>query len=112
YPQKPLRRDTGNPWPLWPVVHKVDSGQEEARAMFGRDSREFAVSAAEFVGDERGCVAGVRSVGVTVAKDASGNRTQTDVAGSERLWPAQLVLLAIGFRGPENGLLEQMGVAV
>lgn len=110
YPQKPQLRDAGNPWPLWPVVHKVDSGQEEAKALFGRDSREFAVSAAEFVGDGEGRVTGVRSVGVTIEKDASGKRTETAIADSERSWPAQLVLLAIGFTGPENGLLQQMGV--
>lgn len=110
YPRKPDERSPDNPWPLWPVVHKSDSGQKEAEALFGHDPRVYAVSAAEFLGDEQGNVAGIRSIKVHAVKDADGRRTHTPIPDSEQIWPAQLVLLAIGFSGPESNLLQQMGV--
>jgi len=110
YPQKPDVRSADNPWPLWPVVHKEDFGHVEAKALLGRDVRAFAVSAAAFIGDENGHVTGVRSVSIE-AKKIAGKWTRTEIPGSERIWPAQLVLLAIGFTGPEAGLLKQFGIA-
>lgn len=110
YPQKSEERDLDNPWPLWPIVHRTESGQKEAKATFGKDPRVFAVSASEFVGDADGCVAGVRSQNVNAIKNSAGAWTREDVAGSDRIWPAQLVLLAIGFSGPEQDLLRQMGI--
>lgn len=110
YPEKPKDRTEDNPWPLWPVVHKQDHGQEEAEAVFGADPRAYAVSAVEFISDGQGHVTGVRSVKVKAEKDASGAWVRKEVPGSEQVWPAQLVLLAIGFSGPESELLEQMGI--
>jgi len=110
YPQKPSARSADNPWPMWPVVYKTDSGHKEAKAVFGKDPREFAVSAVEFLGDEHGNVTGVRSVKLNARKDEKGNWIREEIPGSEQVWPAQLVLLAIGFRGPEANLLRKMGI--
>lgn len=110
YPQRPAGRDADNPWPQWPVIHKVDSGQAESAARFGRDPRQYAVSAKSFIDDGRGNVAGVRSVDLRVAKDKSGRWIREEIPGTERVWSAQLVLLAIGFTGPEQTLIGRMGV--
>jgi glutamate synthase (NADPH/NADH) small chain len=112
YPRKPEQRADGNPWPLWPVVHKTDSGQLEAAAVYGKDPREFAISAKSFIHDDKGQVTGIRSVRVNVTKDEAGRAIREEIPGTEEVWPAQLVLLAIGFNGPEQELLAQMNVAV
>jgi glutamate synthase (NADPH/NADH) small chain len=108
--RKPDSRGSDNPWPLWPVVHKLDSGQEEAEAVFGDDPRLFAVSAMEFLDDGQGNVKAVRCVQLREEKDESGRWIREEIPGTEQIWPAQLVLLAIGFRGPEADWLEQTDV--
>ncbi|MFD0710726.1 glutamate synthase subunit beta [Paenibacillus sp. GCM10027626] len=102
YAKRSAERGNENPWPQYPVIHKLDSGQEEAMKRFGKDPRAFATSAIEFLGDASGKIAGVRSQALNASKEA--------VPGTERVWPAQLVLLAIGFQGPEPELLEQMQI--
>lgn len=110
YPARPAERSPDNPWPQWPVVHRKDYGHKEAAAARGADPRAFAVSAKEFLDDGHGRVAGVKTVQVETIRDAGGTR-RVEVPGTERVWPAQLVLLAIGFTGPEPELLREMGVA-
>jgi glutamate synthase (NADPH) small chain len=90
-------RSESQPWPTYPMVFRVSSAHEE-----GGD-RVYATSTTEFVGDDEGRVAGLRLVEV----DAKFR----PIEGTEREIPAQLVLLAMGFVGPERpGLLEQLGV--
>jgi len=110
YPRKPHERAEDNPWPQWPQVHKKEYGQAEAAAVFGDDPRAFAVMTKEFISDGHGNVTGVKSVGLKVGKDANGKVTREEIPGTEKVWPAQLVLLAIGFSGPEQDLLQSMGV--
>ena len=96
-PQPGADRPAGQPWPTYPMTFRVSSAHEE-----GGD-RVYAVSTQEFVGDDAGNVASLRLVEV----DAKFQ----PVAGTEREIPAQLVLLAMGFVGPEKeGLIEQLGV--
>jgi glutamate synthase (NADPH/NADH) small chain len=95
--QPPESRPGGQPWPTYPMTFRVSSAHEEA------GERVYAVSTQEFLGDGDGRVRALRLVEV----DA---RFQP-VPGTERELPAQLVLLAMGFTGPERpGLLEQLGV--
>jgi glutamate synthase (NADPH) small chain len=108
-PKPPDQRAPDNPWPQWPKVYKMDYGQEEAAAVFGADPREYLIQTKKFVGDESGCVKELHTVRVGWAKD-NGRTVPREVAGSERVFPAQLVLFAMGFRGPENQLLDQLGV--
>ena len=97
WPQPPEDRPTGQPWPTYPMTFRVSSAHEE-----GGD-RVYAVSTQEFLGDDDGRVRALRLVEV--------DATFQPVAGTEREIPAQLVLLAMGFTGPEQpGLLEQLGV--
>ncbi|MBP7402761.1 MAG: glutamate synthase subunit beta [Clostridia bacterium] len=110
-PKSPDEREAANPWPQYPRIHKVDYGQEEAIRLNGADPRSFCVTAKRFVGDADGRVREVHTVGVEWVRDDSGRMSMREVPGSERIWPAQLVLLAMGFLGPEDTLLEQLGVA-
>lgn len=111
-PQPPLARAPENPWPQWPVIYRLDYGQEEAAARFGRDPREYSVMTKRFVGDE-GSVQGVDTVQVKWNKGADNRVVLEEVPGTERFWPAQLILLAMGFLGTEKeGLLAQLGVTV
>jgi glutamate synthase (NADPH/NADH) small chain len=95
--QPPADRPTGQPWPTYPMTFRVSSAHEEA------GERVYAVSTQEFLDDGSGRVRALRLVEV----DASFQ----PVEGSEREIPAGLVLLAMGFTGPERpGLIEQLGV--
>ena len=106
----PDERALGNPWPQWPHVYKLDYGQKEAKAVFGADPRRYCMMTKRFVGDEGGRITAVHTVDVRWQSNGDGRPHLTEIPGSEREWPAQLVLLAMGFLGPEGGLLEQLGV--
>ena len=102
-PQPPEHRAESTPWPMWPLQYRVSSAHEE-----GGD-REFAINTVEFVGDDDGNVAALRTVRVNQTF-ADGRMSFEPVAGSEQDFPAQLVLLAMGFVGPEkNELLDGLG---
>ena len=108
-PMPPLERAPDNPWPQWPKVYKLDYGQEEAEAVFGKDPREYLITTKQFIGDGNGQLRELRTMQVEWAKD-NGRITPREIPGTERVWPAQLVLLAMGFLGPEKHLLEKLGV--
>jgi glutamate synthase (NADPH/NADH) small chain len=107
--QPPLERTADNPWPQWPLVYKLDYGQEEALAVFGEDPREYAIMTKRFIGDEQGNLQAVETVQIRWESNGSGPKL-VEVPGSEKTWSAQLVLLAMGFVGPEGGLLDQFGI--
>jgi glutamate synthase (NADPH/NADH) small chain len=109
-PQPPDTRAANNPWPEWPKIYRMDYGQEEAAAMFGNDPRVYLTTATQFDGDESGHVKAVRTVEVQWERDENGRFTPQPVAGTERVIPAQLVLLAMGFLGPEQPLLDALGL--
>jgi len=109
----PERRAPDNPWPQWPKVYRMDYGQEEAAAQFGSDPRAYSVVSKSFIGDEQGHVRAVLTAQVEWSKGDNGRAVLKEIAGTEREWPAQMVLLAMGFLGPEtDGLLSQLGVAI
>jgi glutamate synthase (NADPH/NADH) small chain len=107
-PRAPDARAADNPWPEWPRVHKVDYGQEEAAAVFGRDPRDYLISTKKLVGDENGHVKEIHTVGVRWEKSAGGRMNLIEVEGTEEVLPAQLVLLAMGFTGPEKTLVDAL----
>jgi glutamate synthase (NADPH/NADH) small chain len=111
-PKPPMDRAEDNPWPEWPRVYRLDYGQEEAAAQFGIDPRGYLTTVKKFVGDANGAVKDVVTVEIGWDKNAQGQMVPTEIAGSEKDRPAQLVLLAMGFLGPEQPLLREMGVDV
>ena len=106
-----MSRAPDNPWPQWPKVYRLDYGQEEALAVFGSDPRVYCTTAKNFVGDENGHVKEVHTVQIDWQTNDKGQFVPVEVPGTEKVSPAQLVLLAMGFLGPEDSLLEQLGVA-
>ncbi|MFL6560284.1 MAG: glutamate synthase subunit beta [Bacillus sp. (in: firmicutes)] len=110
YKKKGEVRADDNPWPQWPVIHRVEYGQKEAAAVLGEDPRAYAVMTKKFVGDENGHVKEVHTINVETTTDEKGQRIRKEMPGTEKIWPAQLVLLAIGFSGPEPSFLQKMNV--
>ena len=109
-PKPPMDRAKDNPWPEWPKVYKMDYGQEEAAALFGDDPRIYLTTATKFEGDENGQVKAIHLVNIEWTKNEKGQFIPKNVPGTERVVPTQLVLLAMGFLGPEQPLLEALGV--
>jgi glutamate synthase (NADPH/NADH) small chain len=107
-PQPPEERAADNPWPEWPKVHRLDYGQEEAAAKFGADPRIYLTTATKFEGDANGQVKAVHTVQVKWEKNDKGQFIPKPVPGTEKVLPAQLVLLAMGFFGPEQPLLDAL----
>jgi glutamate synthase (NADPH/NADH) small chain len=109
-PQPPETRSPANPWPEWPKVYKMDYGQEEAAALFGDDPRAYLTTATQFEGDDQGNVKAVHTVQIQWGKDENGRFVPQNVPGTEKVIPAQLVLLAMGFLGPEQPLVDALGL--
>ncbi len=109
-PKPPNERAAGNPWPQWPKTYLLDYGQAEAAAVFGDDPRRYCLMTKKFVGDDSGHVKELHTVVVEWVKDDSGRFTPKDVPGSEKIYPAQLVLLAMGFLGPEETMAKSLGL--
>jgi glutamate synthase (NADPH) small chain len=109
-PQPPLSRAADNPWPEWPKVYKMDYGQEEAAAKFGTDPRVYLTTATKFEGDAQGNVSAVHTVQVQWGKNEKGQFIPQPIPGTEKVLPAQIVMLAMGFLGPEQPLLDALGV--
>jgi len=110
-PEPPLTRQGSNPWPEWPKVLKTDYGQEEAAAVFGHDPREFCIMTKSVVNDHDGNVNLLSTVKVEWKKDNAGRFAPVELQGTENTWPAQLVLIAMGFLGPEDELIQALHVA-
>ena len=109
-PRPPEERAADNPWPEWPKVYFIDYGQEEAAAKFGGDPRVYLTTATKFEGDANGHVKAVHAVQVTWEKNEKGQFIPKNVPGTEKVLPAQLVLLAMGFLGPEQPLLDALKI--
>jgi glutamate synthase (NADPH) small chain len=105
-PRPPHERTADNPWPQWPQIFRVSTAHEEG------GERLFAVSTERFSGDASGHVRALHAVKVEMVKK-EGRVQFARVEGSEFEIPADLVLLAMGFTGPEKGaLLADLGVAM
>lgn len=110
-PKPPASRAHDNPWPQWPKVYKLDYGQEEAAALQGADPRAYSIQTKRFVGDESGQVREVHTIDIEWKKSPDGRMHIVELPGTERVFPAELVLLALGFVGPEKkGLVHELGL--
>ncbi|KAJ4821312.1 NADH-dependent glutamate synthase [Rhynchospora pubera] len=107
----PQTRARNNPWPQWPRIFRVDYGHQEAESKFGSDPRTYEVMTKRFIGDENGAVKGLEVVRVQMERDeATGRFFPKEVPGSEEKIEADLVLLAMGFLGPESPVADELGV--
>ena len=109
-PMPPEERAEDNPWPEWPKVYKMDYGQEEAAARYGADPRVYLTTATKFEGDKKGNITAVHTVQVNWTRNDKGQFIPQQVPGTEKVLPAQLVLLAMGFLGPEQPLIDDLGL--
>ena len=102
------RQETSNPWPEWPVKVKVDYGQEEAISLYGKDPRNYCLSTKSIRGNAKGEVKEIHTVDVIWDKNSKGRLVPKEIGGSERVWKADLILLAMGFLGPEDTIPEDL----
>ncbi len=119
-PQSPSERAPNNPWPQWPKTFRTDYGHAEAAARFDyasvagktlpNDPREYAIQTVEFLSDADGHVRALKTQRVDWSKPSENGAPFSPVPGSEQEWPADLVFFALGFRGPEQFLAEQLGL--
>lgn len=109
-PALPEQRQENNPWPEWPKVLKIDYGQEEAKALYGKDPRQYCIMTKKLVGDENGNVKEAHTILVEWKKDESRRFAPIEVPGSEKIYPVDLVFICMGFLGPEDTILEQLGI--
>jgi glutamate synthase (NADPH/NADH) small chain len=107
-PQSPISRGSDNPWPQWPKLYKMDYGQEEAAAVFGKDPRKYTTITKEFIGGENGCVKAIHTVKIEWINDTKGQMNPHEIPNTKKTIPADLVLLALGFIGPEDQLINQL----
>ncbi len=98
------------PWPVYPRLLRYDYGHEEAIARFGKDPREFSIVTKELVGDSSGQVRGIDTVRVEWKKDPQGKWVMSELPGTERRFDADLVLLAMGFLGTEDDVVDALEV--
>eukprot|EP00912_Choanoflagellata_sp_UC4_P000620 UC4_evm1s382 len=106
-PRPPNKRAEDNPWPQWPKVFKTDYGHEEASLCSGKDPREYCVLSEEFIGYKNGNVTGIKTVRVEWKKDESGRWKMEKKEGSEMIFEADYVFLAMGFLGPQGDVVEE-----
>ncbi|MEE2822154.1 MAG: glutamate synthase subunit beta [Acidobacteriota bacterium] len=106
----PAERVSENPWPQWPQIYRVDYGHAESAVKFGKDPREFGILSKEFIDDGSGSVAGIRTVRIEWVQDSNGNLKIKEIPGTEEEWKTNLILLAMGFLGPEATLASKLGL--
>jgi glutamate synthase (NADPH/NADH) small chain len=107
FPQPPSDRPAHQPWPYWPMKLRTSSSHREP----GRDPRNYSLLTKEFEGKD-GVITGVKTVNVEFTRERqTGNSNMEEVAGSEKIWEADLVLLALGFVGPErDNVVKALGI--
>ncbi|MBD5521776.1 MAG: glutamate synthase subunit beta [Lachnospiraceae bacterium] len=110
-PKAPDKRAENNPWPEWPKICKTDYGQQEAIAVYGHDPRIYESTVKEFIKDKEGNLKGVKIVNLTWEKDEStGRMNMKEVAGSEKVLDAEIVLIAAGFLGSQKYVTDAFKV--
>ena len=109
-PEPPVERCTENPWPQWRRIIRTDYGHEEAIYRFGADPRIWETTAVSFSGNKSGRVTGVLTAQVEWSKGEDGRMRPRAIPGTEKEMKADMVLLAMGFLGPEDKVFESTGL--
>lgn len=100
----PDKRSENNPWPEYPFVRKVDYGQEEVAAVYGSDPRRYLMSTEKFIGDEDGNVKELQVVKV----EWEPGKGPVPKPHTRHTIPADLVIIAMGFLGPEDTIADSL----
>jgi len=103
-PEPSSERTKENPWPYWPFKLKTTTSHEEGI------KRQWNILTKEFTGDKNGNVIGLKTIEIEWIKKEGEKSYLKEIKGSEKLWPCDLVLLALGFTGHEKSLVEQLGI--
>jgi len=111
-PQPPQTRAPDNPWPLYPKVFRVDYGHAEVISHYGKDPREYCILTKSFITDESSNIKAVETVRIDWVKDENGKWKFSEIPDSKQTFRADLILLAMGFLGPERELIDQLGLEV
>jgi glutamate synthase (NADPH) small chain len=101
-PRPPVERADDNPWPLWPKIYREDYGHLEAQHKYGTDPRTYSISGKEFVRDPNGKLLGINTVNV--------DSKFQEIPGTVKFWQADLILLSMGFLGPEGYIAQPLGL--
>ena len=109
-PQPPAERAANNPWPQWPRIFRTDYGHAEIATKFGQDPRQFEVETIEFVSDDNGNVRALKICQVDWSNPVDNGPPFSRVEGSQQEIEADLVLLAMGFLGPEQYASQLLNV--
>lgn len=110
HPQLPGQRTSANLWPAYPNVFTMDYAYKEAEAKFGDDPRQYSIQTKKIVADENGNLKELHTIQMEKLRDEEGRYYFKEIPGTEKIWPAQFVFIAIGFEGTEQPLLSQFGV--
>lgn len=103
------QRSSEHPWPLYPRVLKNDYGHSEVQAVHGKDPREFSILTKEFLSEDGKTLSGIKTIEVKWEKQEGGGFPKMhEVPGTEKIWQADLVFLALGFLGPEQQMLDSL----
>ena len=105
----PEKRSASNPWPQWPLIFRVDYSHAEFAHRFGEDPRVYAVLTKKLIDDGNGCVSGIQTVELDWSVPGS-NTPFSEIPGTEKVWPCDLVLLSMGFIGPERSISNLLRV--
>jgi len=103
-PKPPKIRGKENPWPYWPFKLKTTSSHDEGI------QREWSILTKEFIGDKKGNVKSLKTVEVEWTKKDGYRSELIEVKDSEKIWPCDMALLALGFTGHENSIVDQLGL--
>jgi len=105
-PQPPAERAPDNPWPQWPRIYRIDYGHTEVKTHMGKDPREYCIMSKEFVDDGEGNVKGINIKRLDWTKNSKGGWDMKEIEGSEEFFPAELVMISMGFLSPEEKVTE------
>lgn len=105
-PMQSENRTDASPWPYWPFTLKTTSSHEEGV------ERNWSISTREFMKDSNGNLKALKTVEVEWVKTESDGVQLKEISGSEKEWPCNLALVALGFTGPEKTLGEKLGLEV
>ena len=106
----PDNRARTNPWPQWPITFRVDYSHAENLAKHGVDPRVYHILVKEFIGDDNGKIKAIKTIEIDWSKKTENGPPWTEIKDSLKEWPADMVLLATGFTGPESDIGDMLSL--